>query len=325
MGSIKNYSVDINDNNGTGTTGSNYNWYVSNSFNGVITKLNTSGNQVQVNWQNSPAGNYTLFVEEINGLNCSKIITLNVKILSNPVVKIEDQIVCVDTSNNWLTTPVFHTNLNTSVYQFEWYFNNVLLPVTTSYLAPTQIGTYKVLIKNKTTNCSSFSEAKLLKSPPLSGFITMSDDFSDESIIQVYASGGSGPYLYSINGVDFQSNPVFSVAKSGEYTITIKDQSDCNFLELCACVFIYDKFFTPNNDGLNDFWTVNTPNKEKKVTVTIFDRYGKLIKEFDPTIDVWDGKFNKESLYSSDYWFVVNYLNCSGETKQFKSHFTLKR
>jgi len=325
IGSIKNYSVDMNENNGAGTTGSTYNWSVSNSFNGVITELNPSGNQVQINWQNTPVGTYTLFVEEINALNCSKLTTLNVQILPNPVVEIEDQIVCIDATNNWLNAPIFQTNLSPSVYQFEWYLNDVLLSTTTPFLAPTQLGTYKVVVKNSSTTCSSFSEAEVLVSSPMSGFTTISDDFSDESLIHVHVSGGLSPYLYSINGVDFQSSPVFSVDEAGEYTITIKDQSDCNVIELCACVFRYDKFFTPNNDGINDFWTLNIPNKAKKVTVAIFDRYGKLIKQFDPTKEVWDGKYNKEALFSTDYWFVVDYLNCSGESKQFKSHFTLKR
>ncbi|MFY7810258.1 MAG: T9SS type B sorting domain-containing protein, partial [Flavobacterium sp.] len=174
-------------------------------------------------------------------------------------------------------------------------------------------------------NCSGFSEAKLVKSTPIIGYTTVTDDFSDDSQIQVFVSGGIGPYLYSINGVDFQSSPIFNVDKAGEYIITVKDQSNCNKIELCACVFRYNKFFTPNNDGFNDYWTITIPNKSKKVTVTIFDRYGKLIKQFDPKREFWDGKFNKEDLFSSDYWFVVNYINCSGESKEFKSHFTLKR
>ncbi|MFY7886071.1 MAG: hypothetical protein ACOVOV_14625, partial [Dolichospermum sp.] len=135
----------MTENNGAGTTGSTYNWFISNSFNGIITELTPSGNQIKVDWLNTPVGNYTLSVEEINGTNCTKTTTLNIQIFSNPLVQIEDQIVCVDVNNNWINTPIFQTNLSASVYQFQWYFNNVLLPTTTPFLVPTQLGNYKVI------------------------------------------------------------------------------------------------------------------------------------------------------------------------------------
>jgi gliding motility-associated-like protein len=41
--------------------------------------------------------------------------------------------------------------------------------------------------------------------------------------ISVTATGGTAPYQYSLNGTDFQDEPVFSQLASGNYTITVKD------------------------------------------------------------------------------------------------------
>ena len=59
--------------------------------------------------------------------------------------------------------------------------------------------------------------------------------------------------------------------------------------------------------------------------VSIYDRYGKIIKLFNPIRENWDGTYNNKKLFSSDYWFKVDYEDCNGEKKEFKSHFTLKR
>ncbi|MCD8529434.1 MAG: T9SS type B sorting domain-containing protein [Flavobacterium sp.] len=58
--------------------------------------------------------------------------------------------------------------------------------------------------------------------------------------------------------------------------------------------------------------------------ISIFDRYGKLIKQISPSSTGWDGTFNGELLPSTDYWFKVVYIEDNIQ-KEFKSHFTLKR
>ncbi|MEZ4948202.1 MAG: hypothetical protein R2784_02225 [Saprospiraceae bacterium] len=41
--------------------------------------------------------------------------------------------------------------------------------------------------------------------------------------IQISASGGSGSYHYSINGIDWQSSPVFSGLGSGSYPALVRN------------------------------------------------------------------------------------------------------
>ena len=60
---------------------------------------------------------------------------------------------------------------------------------------------------------------------------------------------------------------------------------------------------------------------EPNLTIKIFDRYGKFIKQLGPNSLGWDGKYLGKDISSSDYWFVVTREN----GKEYKGHFSLKR
>ncbi|MCB0389561.1 MAG: T9SS type B sorting domain-containing protein, partial [Winogradskyella sp.] len=75
-------------------------------------------------------------------------------------------------------------------------------------------------------------------------------------------------------------------------------------------------------DGYNDFWNpVGLDYMETSVTVNIFNRYGKLLKELSAFGSGWDGTFKGELLPTDDYWFVITFSN----GKEYRGHFTLKR
>lgn len=80
------------------------------------------------------------------------------------------------------------------------------------------------------------------------------------------------------------------------------------------------KFFTPNNDGFNDNWAVNALNDIEIQQITIFDRFGKLIKQFSSN-QHWDGTLNGKALPSDSYWYAIEFANASKIT----GFFALKR
>ncbi|MDR6966959.1 gliding motility-associated-like protein [Flavobacterium arsenatis] len=132
---------------------------------------------------------------------------------------------------------------------------------------------------------------------------------------------GIGEYHYSLDGINFQDNPYFDNLASGEYTVYVNDIYGCGTVEEKVFLLDYPRFFTPNNDGYNDFWKIKFSSEEEpNLEVLIFDRYGKLLKKFFGAEKGWDGTFEGNNLPSDDYWFVVNRQNGI-----FKGHFTLKR
>lgn len=94
---------------------------------------------------------------------------------------------------------------------------------------------------------------------------------------------------------------------------------------ICEQTFSFPNFFTPNGDGFNDSWKVDWFDSTSFSAVSIFDRYGKLIKVLQNVNDTWDGTSNSNDISSSDYWFRLKYVDCNGNSKEYKSHFSLKR
>ncbi len=79
-------------------------------------------------------------------------------------------------------------------------------------------------------------------------------------------------------------------------------------------------FFTPNNDGYNDTWIVSSSQDISIQNISVFNRFGKLIKQFSPD-QGWDGTFNGRNLPSDSYWYSVELTN--GPSLQ--GFFALKR
>ena len=80
------------------------------------------------------------------------------------------------------------------------------------------------------------------------------------------------------------------------------------------------RFFTPNNDNVNDYWIV--PNTSNQISsIYIYNRYGKLLKQITNLSMGWDGTFNGESMPNSDYWYLITFRN----GKVLRGHFSLVR
>jgi gliding motility-associated-like protein len=80
------------------------------------------------------------------------------------------------------------------------------------------------------------------------------------------------------------------------------------------------KFFTPNNDGFNDLWIVQSTPEVTIDKIFIFNRFGKLIKQIEAN-QPWDGSFNGKPLASDSYWYKVE-TSGGGEVT---GYFLLKR
>ncbi len=141
---------------------------------------------------------------------------------------------------------------------------------------------------------------------------------------------GAGDYEYAIddNTSNYQESPIFKNVELGNHIFFVNDKNGCGIAEIRfeqdLTVEGFPTFFTPNGDGINDFWqilpSVSGDNIEVS-TIEVFDRYGNLLIQLDPKSKGWDGTFNGNDLPASDYWFKANAIN----QKLIYGHFTLKR
>ena len=162
---------------------------------------------------------------------------------------------------------------------------------------------------------------------PLIQLDTNLSENPDQNNVEFFVLGNSD-YEYAINGGEFQDDPVFTDVPPGINTVIINDKNGCGITEPIEFLIVgYPKFFTPNNDSVNDTWNVRGIETLESPRVYIFDRFGKLLAELG-AIGGWDGIYNGRPMPSTDYWFRFEY----GETeeglvvaKTRQSHFTLKR
>ncbi|WP_111709209.1 T9SS type B sorting domain-containing protein [Lutibacter citreus] len=132
--------------------------------------------------------------------------------------------------------------------------------------------------------------------------------------------------LNDINGI-YQTENIFSNVRAGTHTVYVKNKYNCEVSTKKIFVLGFPKFFTPNNDGINDVWEVKGLNfKEFRYSkIHIFDRFGKYLATINPNSS-WNGFYNNAYLPSTDYWFSINITDKNNSiTKNYKGHFSLIR
>ncbi|MBT8184192.1 MAG: T9SS type B sorting domain-containing protein, partial [Eudoraea sp.] len=100
----------------------------------------------------------------------------------------------------------------------------------------------------------------------------------------------------------------------------LEESFDTTGPEVVTVNFPIPRFFTPNNDGFNDRWIVNSTAEIVITTVWIFNRYGQLIKQIAPGAG-WDGNFNGKPLAADSYWYRID----MADGNSIAGYFMLKR
>ncbi len=259
-------------------------------------------------------------------------------LIVNPLPDFEvttPQIVCLN------DTPLTLIAENpTASYSYQWTLvsdgsvlgNNQTLDVL-------EAGVYRVTATNTTTGCSRFYDITVNASEPAKftlDDITIVDD-SDNNTISINTTNlGIGDYEYALTNEqgdfvkNYQDTPVFENLEGGIYTILIRDKNGCDVTgipTLTVPVIEYPKFFTPNNDGVNDTWFIKGANSTffQSSTIYIFNRYGKAVAEIKLNEPGWDGTYNGKKLPSDDYWFSIKLQGETIGNRERKGHFSLIR
>ena len=245
-----------------------------------------------------------------------------------PAPQINDGVICLDQATNVsYQNYILDTQLSNATYDFVWYFNGVVINgATNNTYEATQAGTYSVKVTNTATGCQSvLTNAVVIASfPGTSMTTTESLAFSDNATITVEVSPLNTIYQYTLDNGPMQTSNVFTNVSPGPHIVTVTDENGCTSLTKLVTIIGYPTYFTPNGDSYNDTWNVFGLGASAKIF--IYDRYGKFIKQISPTSQGWDGTLNGQPMISTDYWFTVDYSEPqTGESKIFRSHFSLKR
>lgn len=253
-----------------------------------------------------------IYARIINGADCYGIvpITLVVNTFNPPNFQDETVALCEGTSMELSAQTGFSTySWNTNPQQ-----NSPTIKVN-------QAGSYSVTITD-INGCTKTKKFTVISS----GIATITgatvNDFSGNKNAVLIEYTGVGNYEFSLDGTYFQDNPLFTGIGAGNYLVYSRDKNGCGLSDPYSIyVLDYPRFFTPNGDGYNDDWKIKNLDLFPKSVITIFNRYGKLLKELNSINPSWNGIYLGNELPADDYWFYLNF----GDGKLIKGHFSLKR
>ena len=237
----------------------------------------------------------------------------------------EDELICSD-------LPTFLVQINagiqdgspTSNYTYIWSKDGVVIPGKTDYTLDVNAeGIYTVEVATL-SGCSRIRTVKVTASDIAHFDTEIVADMTDINTITINVTG-AGDYEYSLDEPSgfFQDSNILTNVPAGIHEIFIRDKNGCGTISKTVAVVGLPNFFTPNNDGYNDYWNVKGINAtfNSKSIIYIFDRYGKLLKQIAPTSEGWDGTFNGNPMPGDDYWYIIKLE----DGREAKGHFSLKR
>lgn len=240
---------------------------------------------------------------------------LNLKVKYFP--QLDDQIVSVCQDDFPISISSGIDSSLMSDFKYNWNTNEI-----TNEISVNQPGVYEVRVYDENIDCEDVVVVDVKQNEIPDNWEIIIDGHSIKVVLN-----SEEDYLFALddeNGVYQESNMFLNIIE-GEHKVFIKDINSCEIVSRSFYIFGFPKYFTPNNDGVNDTWNVYGLNPEQFISeilfIEIYDRYGKLLKSFNPLTSAgWNGTFNGLLVTPDDYWYLMKLPN--GEV--YKGHFALK-
>jgi gliding motility-associated-like protein len=132
-------------------------------------------------------------------------------------------------------------------------------------------------------------------------------DSSDNTIIPI-AFANTNSYLPPFqNNSNYQSFCQINFGLPGCPTLesSISEISRDSMNSQCFPLFNIPEAISPNNDGINDYWTINEIELFNGYAINIFNSFGQSIYQIKNTPPNWDGTWNGQTLPNGDYFYSV--------------------
>ncbi len=261
-----------------------------------------------------------LFLVEENANGCKGEVPFRISIENLPVFDLVGGNGCVDDSGNIVPITI-STPLSTTDYDLQWLLNGTALAGETNpSIDATSIGDYTVEYTSRTSmGCGDSKTTSIL---PIESPENLTFNVGLNTV-ELFVTKGDN-LSYTLIGIDTnyvvsQVGNVFRGVPPGDYVATVSNE--CDSISIDVPVFGFPEFFTPNGDTENESWNVKGNPGDTKITISIFDRYGRLLASFNPEGRGWNGTYNDIHMPADDYWYYAKTDN--GE--EFRGHFALLR
>jgi gliding motility-associated-like protein len=312
---------------GSAGAGMTYNWTTSNgNIVGATNTVTVIANQ---------PGIYTLTVTGANGCTHSADIEVtqnadvpNVVIASPLTLNCNASSVTLDGSGS--------VGVDVT-YQWTTTDGNLISGETTNTAVVSAAGTY-VLTVTSDNGCSSSASVLVQAIPnPVAGFTaTPSTGFAPLIVELVNTSMGSNlTYVWQsgigANSVDEDTEFTYTSLGSYIVSLTVTDDQGCVDVATDTITVEGESFlivpnvFTPNGDNVNDVFVMNALYISS-FKGAIFNRWGRLMYEWDDVTGGWNGLApNGAQASEGTYYYVVSGEGEDGKRYELQGHFMLMR
>jgi len=214
---------------------------------------------------------------------CATQQTLTITVNSTPSVTVNSPSVCQGATATVTATPVILGS-----YSYSWNVpSGVINPGNTTSFSTNVAGNYSVIITNTVSGCTSTSASgavTVFQVPSVTVNSTPGLQGTTVLVTAVPSSNGSFTYTWNVpSGVLNPGNvSSFSTSTSGIYSVIITDNltgcvstSSQTIADINNVILIdYPHYFTPNGDGIHDYWNIKGFENDFTAKIYIFDRYG---------------------------------------------------
>ncbi len=295
----------------TATGGSQYMWTGPNGFSATTAVANI------YNFQPGQAGTYMVAVTSAAGCSSTAVTTVALKPSPVAVVPFTDTAICLKDSIQ-LSASGGGT--------YEWFpaaalsANNIFNPLA----SPVVDSRYGVAVTS-TNGCSDtayihvkvYSKA-IANAGPDKTILSGGSVVLSGSILGAYANFLWSPATNINNTGSLQ--PIVNPFADTAYILTVQSRGGCGISTDTVQVRLFREIyipnaFTPNNDGINDSWSIPALDAYPNFELSVFNRYGEIVFKNSKINKGWDGQYKSGPLPAGTYVFFIK-LGVSGEVRK---------
>jgi len=291
-----------------------------------------------------PISNITYFVNVTDTNGCSKIDSININLYPEPIINIIPSVfsgcgplqVFFNDSNltnisNWewnFGDPASDTN-NISVLQNPAHTYNSAGTYSVELTLTTIHGCQNTYVSNNLITVYPNPVASFEAQPSTSNIYHPTIAFINNSIDAVSWTWNFGNLGQSTSTV---FEPSFTYDDDGTYLVTLfvlsphgcADSTSGEVVMKPEFTFFIPNVFTPDNDGLNDYFQ-GVGKNFNDYKMLIYDRWGKLIFETNDYAKPWYGKRNNtnEFCMAGVYVYIITVVDYKGKEHVYHGHVTL--
>jgi gliding motility-associated-like protein len=236
-------------------------------------------------------------------------------------------VLCEDIGNVTLETMNPQGN-----YTYVWKKDGNIIAGNLPTINVTSSGNYSVSAISE-AGCLSGETSLLVtdseKATIIKDDVVILDDSENNYIQVVNPYLGNGNYEFALDDEfgTYKDEGIFQNLSAGIHTLFIRDKGGCGIEKFVFSILGYPKFFTPNQDGKNDFWNLSGFDNAFYNTsdIQIYNRQGILLFKFDSNSDGWDGTYQGKIMPSNSYWFKATLTDINGFLIEKTGYFSLIR